>query len=106
MQCRCGKNGHDIAQAVVRRWRPGFEPISNHMGFVVDEVALGQVLSENIGFPCKLSLYQMLHTHLSYGTCIIGQLLPTYQVNSVLLHYTPRNIKKYIYMVKSGRGRL
>jgi hypothetical protein len=30
---------------------PGFEPRSGHVGFVVDEVALGQVFSEYFGFP-------------------------------------------------------
>jgi hypothetical protein len=32
------------------------------MGFVVDEAALGQVLSEYFGFPCK-SFHQFLHHH-------------------------------------------
>jgi hypothetical protein len=85
---RCGKDGHAIAQAVRRRWLPGFEPMSSHMGFVVDEVTLRQVFSEYLGFPCQLTVYQMLHTHLSYGTCKIGQLLATYQVNSASLHST------------------
>jgi hypothetical protein len=42
--------GRAIAQAVSRR--PGFEPGSGRVGFVVDEVVLGQVLSEYSGFPC------------------------------------------------------
>jgi hypothetical protein len=33
--------------------RPGFEPGSGHVGFVVDKVALGQVFSEYFGFPCQ-----------------------------------------------------
>jgi hypothetical protein len=32
--------------------RPGFEPGSGHVGFVVDKVALGQVFSEYFGSPC------------------------------------------------------
>jgi hypothetical protein len=32
--------------------RPGFEPRSGHVGLLVDKVALGQVFSEYIGFPC------------------------------------------------------
>jgi hypothetical protein len=32
--------------------RPGFEPRSGHMGFVVDRMALGQVLSGYSCFPC------------------------------------------------------
>jgi hypothetical protein len=31
--------------------RPGFEPRSGHVGFVVDKVVLGQVLSWYLGFP-------------------------------------------------------
>jgi hypothetical protein len=31
--------------------RPGFEPGSDHVGFVVDKVALGQVSSKYFGFP-------------------------------------------------------
>jgi hypothetical protein len=32
--------------------RPGFEPWSNHVGFVVDKGAMGQVFSEYLRFPC------------------------------------------------------
>jgi hypothetical protein len=30
--------------------RPEFEPVSGHVGFVVDKVTLGQVFSEYFGF--------------------------------------------------------
>jgi hypothetical protein len=46
--------GRAIAQAVSRllsTGRPGFEPGSGNVGFVVDEVALGQVFSEYFDFP-------------------------------------------------------
>jgi hypothetical protein len=33
------------------------------VGFVVDKVALGEVFSENFGFPCQSSLHQILHHH-------------------------------------------
>jgi hypothetical protein len=33
------------------------------VGFVVDKVALGQVFSENFGFPCQSSFHQLLHHH-------------------------------------------
>jgi hypothetical protein len=36
--------------------RPGFKPGSSQVGFVVDKVALGQVLSEYFGFPCQFSI--------------------------------------------------
>jgi hypothetical protein len=41
--------------------RPGFAPGSGQVGFVVDKVALGQVFSENLGFPCQSSFHQLLH---------------------------------------------
>jgi hypothetical protein len=43
-----------------------------HMGFVVDEVALGQDFPEYFCFPRQIPLYQMLHTHLSSGAGKIG----------------------------------
>jgi hypothetical protein len=52
--------GRAIAQAVSRwlpRRRPGVEPGSGQVGFVVDKVALGQVFSEYFGFPCQFSFH-------------------------------------------------
>jgi hypothetical protein len=43
------------------RRRPEFEPGSGHVGYMMDKVALGQVLSEYFGFPCQCSFYQLLH---------------------------------------------
>jgi hypothetical protein len=53
----------------------GFVPISGHVGFVVDEVALGQILSEYFGFPVQLAFHRLLHSHqhLSDGAGVIGQ---------------------------------
>jgi hypothetical protein len=42
-------------------------PISSHVGFVVDKVALGMISSEYFGFPCQFSFPQILHTHLTSG---------------------------------------
>jgi hypothetical protein len=55
--------------------RPGFDPRSGQVGFVVDNVSLGQVFSENFGFPCQFSFHRLLHTHyhLSSGTGTVGQ---------------------------------
>jgi hypothetical protein len=36
---------------------------SGHVGLVVDKVALGQVFSEYIGFPCQFSFHRLLHIH-------------------------------------------
>jgi hypothetical protein len=73
--------------------RPGFDPRSGHVGFVVDKVTLGQVFSD-FGFPCQYSFHQLLHNHhhLSSGAGTIGQLWPTYQVDSVSPH--PEKLKK------------
>jgi hypothetical protein len=69
--------GIATAQAVSSRLptrRPGVEPRSGHLGFVVDKVALGQVFSEYFGFPCQFSFHRLLHNHhLSSGAGTIGQ---------------------------------
>jgi hypothetical protein len=51
------------------------------MGFVVDKVALGQVFSEYVGFPCESSFHQLLHNHpqISSGAGTIGQKWPQYK---------------------------
>jgi hypothetical protein len=50
------------------------------VGFVVDTVALGQVFSEHLGFPCHFSFHRLLHIHhhhhhLSSGAATTGQLV-------------------------------
>jgi hypothetical protein len=76
--------GRAIAQAV-SRWLPtaaarGSSPGLVMWDFVVDKVALGQVFSENFGFPCQFSFHQLLHNHphLSSAVCTIGQKWPLY----------------------------
>jgi hypothetical protein len=90
--------GGAIAQVVVAGFpprRPGFDPGSGQVGFVVDKVALGQVFSEYFGFPCKSSFQQLLHNHphLSSGAGTIGQKRPQYKG----LSPTPPAIKKKHY---------
>jgi hypothetical protein len=70
--------GRAIAQAFSRRVpprRPGFKPRSDHMGFVLNKVALGQVFSEYFRFPSQFSFHQLLqiHHHLPSGAGTIGQ---------------------------------
>jgi hypothetical protein len=36
---------------------------AEHVGFVVDKAALGQIFSEYFRFPCQSSLHQFLHHH-------------------------------------------
>jgi hypothetical protein len=56
------------------RW-PGYKPGSRHVGFVLDKMALGQVVSEYLGLPCQSPFHQFLHNHphLSPGAGTIGQ---------------------------------
>jgi hypothetical protein len=39
------------------------EMSGQHVGFVVDKAALGQVFSQYFGFPCQSSFHQFLHHH-------------------------------------------
>jgi hypothetical protein len=43
--------------------RPGGEPKSDNVGFVVNKVTLRQVLSEYFRFPCQISFHGLLHAH-------------------------------------------
>jgi hypothetical protein len=72
--------------------RPGFDPGSGQVWFVVDKVTLGQVFSEYFGFPCQSSFHQLLHNHphLSSVAGTIGQKWPQYKG----LSPTPLAIKK------------
>jgi hypothetical protein len=38
-----------------------FDPRSGYVAFVVDKVALGQVLSEYFGFPCQFLFHRLFH---------------------------------------------
>jgi hypothetical protein len=42
---------------------PGFSPGSGHVGFVVDNVAQGQVFSKCFGSLCQFSFNKLLHIH-------------------------------------------
>jgi hypothetical protein len=73
--------------------RPGFEPRSSRVGFVVDKVALGQVFSEYFGFPCQFSFHRLLNNHhLSSGTGTRSQSVA--DVPSGLSLTPPQEIKK------------
>jgi hypothetical protein len=61
----CFQNGLAVAQAV-SRWLPTAAALfasGQHVGFVVDKTALGQVFSEYFCFPCQSSFHQFLHHH-------------------------------------------
>jgi hypothetical protein len=42
------------------------------MGFVVDKVALEQILGEYFGFNLLIIISQLIHSYVSFGTGIIG----------------------------------
>jgi hypothetical protein len=67
------------------------------VGFVVDEVELGQVFSEYFCFPCQSSFHQLLHNHphLSPWAGTIGQKWPQYKG----LSPTPLAIKKILKII-------
>jgi hypothetical protein len=44
---------------------PGFDPKSDHVGFVVDKAALRRVLFEYLGCLCQFCLQRLLDMHLS-----------------------------------------
>jgi hypothetical protein len=67
---QASNNGRTVFSVLVTEFpspRPGFNPRSGCVEFVVDEVALGQVFSECLGFSCQFSFHQMLHTDLIRG---------------------------------------
>jgi hypothetical protein len=74
--------------------RPGFEPRPGYMEFVVVRVALGQVFSEYLGFPCQFLFHRLLHIHhhLSAGYGTICQLVAA--VPSELSLAPPQETKK------------
>jgi hypothetical protein len=71
--------GRAIAQAVSRRFPNAaaqVDPMSGHVGFVVDKVEMGQVSSEYFGLSCQVSFHRLHHTHhLSSGAGTIGQIV-------------------------------
>jgi hypothetical protein len=82
---------HSSVAGFPTRW-PGFDPRSDHVGFVVDKMTAEQVFSEYYGFSCHFSFHQMIHTHLSFGAGTIGQLVA--DVPSGLSLAPPHEIKK------------
>jgi hypothetical protein len=72
--------------------RYGFDLRSSNVGFVVDEVTLGQVPSNYFGFPCQFLFHQMLHNHLPHGAGTTGRLVP--DVPSGLSLIPPHETKK------------
>jgi hypothetical protein len=66
---------------------PGSQSLaSNHVGFVVDKVALGKIFSENFCFPCQFSFHQLLHIH--YHPIIQG-----FVVSILSVIYIPRSVR-------------
>jgi hypothetical protein len=47
--------------------RPGFDPESCHVRFVVDKVTVGQDFSKYVGSSCKFSFNKMFNIHIIRG---------------------------------------
>jgi hypothetical protein len=62
--------GRAIAQAVSRRLPTAAARVQTRVLscgiFCWTKVALGQVFSENFGFPCQSTFHLLLHNHLHY----------------------------------------
>jgi hypothetical protein len=72
------------------------------VGFLVDKVALGQIFSKYLNFPCYFSFHQMLHfSRLSSGMCTIGHLQPKYEETQS--HPTLKLQKKKFYYSLCGQ---
>jgi hypothetical protein len=86
-----------VAQAV-SLWRttgrPGLEPGSGHMEFVVDKVELSEVFSEYFCFLCQ-SFHLLLNTHHNplSGAGTIGQIVAEVSPN-------PKKLKKNKFFSK------
>jgi hypothetical protein len=52
--------------------RPGFDPRSRHVAFVLDKMTLSQVFSEYFGIPLPFLFHGLLDTHLSSGAGTMG----------------------------------
>jgi hypothetical protein len=100
-----GNSDHDLyrrAVTQVRRLvagfpprRPGFEPGSDHSGFVVDKVALGQVFSEYFGFPCQLPFHRLLHNHHHLSSAV-GTVGPTGRSTRWTQSHSMRKISTFL----------
>jgi hypothetical protein len=77
----------------VREWRPGFEPRSGHLGFVVDKVTVGQIFFRVLRFPLPIFIPPTApHSlSLSYGPGTIGQIIA--DAPSGLSLTSPKEIK-------------
>jgi hypothetical protein len=77
-------------------------PRSGHVGFVVENVALGQVFSEYFRVPCQLSFHSLVqtHDHLSSGAATIDQTVADVQSKlSLTLPQGTMKIKKKILIL-------
>jgi hypothetical protein len=72
--------------------RPGVDPGSSSVGFVVDKVVLEQVSPVYFDFPCQLSFNRLLHPHLSSVAGTIGQSVADVPSGlSLTLHHERKN---------------
>jgi hypothetical protein len=68
-----------------------FVPGSMHVGFLVEEVTLGQVSHRVLVFPCQYHSTEVLHTHVSSGGWTICPLLVAVQGRKMSTHKNQSN---------------
>jgi hypothetical protein len=95
--CIKSTKGRAVAQAV-SRWIPTaaarVRVRAEHVGFVVDEVALDQVFPEYFGFNCQSSFHQFLHHHNHSGLAQQAYCWPQCRVDPIWLHPPLYQFKK------------
>jgi hypothetical protein len=62
--------------------------------FVMDKSALGQVFSENFGFPCQSTFHLLLHNHLHYHPRLAQLARSGCSANSFTIQNLKNKIKK------------
>jgi hypothetical protein len=81
--------GRTIAQAV-SRWLPGaaarVRALLDHVGFVVEKMAMRQVFSEYFGLNCQSSFHHIRHPHNHPRQVQYANWWPTCRVDPVGLH--------------------
>jgi hypothetical protein len=88
--------GRAIARPVSYKLPTAAARVRSQVGFVVDKVTLGQVLSEHFDFPCQLSFHECSLLICHPGLVQYASWCPTYQVNLMSPHST--KLKKSIYI--------
>jgi hypothetical protein len=80
-----------------------FDTSLGNVGFVVDRVALGHVVSEQYGIPYQFTFHRLLHTHhhVSSGAGTIDQIVADAQNGLSLTPPHPKKLKNKIKIIQT-----